>query len=176
MQRTTLAFLLALAGVVSVSQTADACGDKFLLVGRGVRFQPAYASLNPGHVIVYARPSMSAKAAIRDPQLHKRLRQAGHAVSVIENHALLVEAFRSASPDLVLADVNEGNTVAALAAASPSKPVVLFVEYPAAVERSPALQQKYLCELKPKDRAPRYLEAIENAMKGRPKTQRAQQN
>ena len=51
------------------------------MVGRGARFQRAYASVYPGKVLIYARPSTDPKAAIRDPQLHKALRQAGHSVS-----------------------------------------------------------------------------------------------
>ena len=86
---------------------AHACGDKFLMVGRGAKFQRAYASVYPGKVLIFARPSTDAKAAIRDPQLHKALRQAGHAVSVIEDWALLEQALKSVPVDLVLVDVAE---------------------------------------------------------------------
>ena len=48
------------------------------------------------------RPSTEPKAAIRDPQLHKALRQAGHAVSVIEDWALLEQALKRQPVDVVL--------------------------------------------------------------------------
>ena len=71
--------MLVVALVLSVSAwypAALACGDKFLMVGRGAKFQRAYASVHPGKILIFARPSTDAKAAIRDPQLHKALRQA----------------------------------------------------------------------------------------------------
>ena len=77
------------------------------MVGRGAKFQRAYASVYPGKILIYARPSTDAKAAIRDPQLHKALRQAGHAVSVIEDWALLEAALKTAPTDVVLVDVAE---------------------------------------------------------------------
>ena len=68
---------------------AQACGDKFLMVGRGAKFQRAYASVYPGKVLIYARPSHDPKAGVNNVQLHKALRQAGHAVSIIEDWTLL---------------------------------------------------------------------------------------
>ncbi len=58
-------------------RVAEACGDKLLMVGRGVKFGRAYASEYPGNILLYARPSTDPKAPIRDSGLHKRLRQAG---------------------------------------------------------------------------------------------------
>ena len=75
--------IAALVVAVSVSvpvtyPVAHACGDKFLMAGRGAKFQRAYASVYPGKVLIYSQSSKNAKTAIRDPQLHKALRQAGH--------------------------------------------------------------------------------------------------
>ena len=112
MNRTMRDVCVASALIAGVYQPLDACGDKLLLVGRGLKFQRAYASLNPGHVLVYARPTLSANAGIRNTQLHRALRQAGHSVSVIEDAWLLEQALRSTTHvDVVLADVNDANRV-----------------------------------------------------------------
>jgi hypothetical protein len=165
MNRTMRDLFVASAFIAGLYQPLDACGDKLLLVGRGLKFQRAYASLNPGHVLVYARPSLSAKAAIRNPQLHRALRQAGHSVSVIEDIGLLEQALASTRVDVVLADVNEASRVTSLAAASATPPEVLFVAYPPANGSSPP--PAAVCKLKPSDRALKYLDAIEDAMKVR---------
>jgi hypothetical protein len=163
MNRTMRDLFVASALIAGLYQPLDACGDKLLLVGRGLKFQRAYASLNPGHVLVYARASLSAKAAIRNPQLHRALRQAGHSVSVIEDAGLLEQALRSTTVDVVLSDVNEADRVSSLAAASATPPEILFVAYPSANGNSPSLG--VVCKLKPSDRALKYLDAIEDAMK-----------
>jgi hypothetical protein len=171
MNRTMRVVIAASALVAGVHQPLDACGDKLLLVGRGLKFQRAYASLNPGHVLVYARATLSTKAALRTPELHRALRQAGHSVSVIEDAGLLEQALRSTSVDVVLADVNDANRVGALAAAAATAPVVLFVAYPTAIEATPPAQMA--CKLKPSDRALKYLDVIEDAMKSRAAARRA---
>jgi hypothetical protein len=171
MNRTMRDLFVAGALIAGAYQSLDACGDKLLLVGRGLKFQRAYASLNPGHVLVYARASLSANAAIRNPQLHRTLRQAGHSVSVIEDPGLLEQALRSTTVDVVLTDVNEADRVSSLAAASAMPPEILFVAYPSTSGSRPP--SGVVCRLKPSDRALKYLDAIEDAMKVHASTRRA---
>ena len=157
-----------IAGIAMTSMTwspAEACGDKFLLVGRGVRFQRAYAAVHPANILIYARSATDANRAIRDPQFHKTLRQAGHQLSVIEDATLFQHALRLSSFDIVLADLTEAPTIDPLAATSPSRPKALYVEYPTG--SSKALAAQFLCELKAGDRVTRFLDRIEEEMKGR---------
>jgi hypothetical protein len=160
--------MLLVAGLVFVSSALMpavlACGDKFLMVGRGAKFQRAYASVYPGKILIYARPSTGEKAAIRDPQLHKTLRQAGHAVSVIEDWALLETALRTAPTDVVLVDVAEAARLESAVAAAPTRPETLFVAFPSAVPPSGVI-----CRLKSSDKPIRFLDEVENAMKARSK-------
>jgi hypothetical protein len=143
-----------------------ACGDKFLMVGRGAKFQRAYASVHPGKVLIFARPSKTDKAAIRDPQLHKQLRQAGHTVSVIEDWALLEQAIKTVPVDLVLVDVAEASRMKPLVASTPKAPNTLYVAFPGA---SKAVIEDEQCRLKSSDKPLKYLDEVENAMKARTK-------
>jgi hypothetical protein len=153
-------------GFWAASAVAHACGDKFLMVGRGAKFQRAYASVYPGQILIYARPSTDPKAAIRDPQLHKALRQAGHTVSVIEDWALLEHALRSVPVDIVLVDVGEASKVRDLVASSPAHPDALYVAFPSKLKAS---STDLVCRLKSSDRPLKYLDEVENAMKARAK-------
>jgi hypothetical protein len=135
------------------------------MVGRGVKFQRAYASVHPGKLIIYARPSTDPKAAIRDPQLHKALRQAGHAVSVIEDWMLLEQALKTVPVDLVLVDVGESDRLQPLMVSSPTSPEALYVAFPSQVKSGTAGQ--IACKLKSSDRSLRYLDEVENAMEAR---------
>ena len=163
--------VLVLALVVSASAwypVAQACGDKFLMVGRGAKFQRAYASVHPGKVLIFARPSTDPKAAIRDPQLHRALRQAGHAVSVIEDWALLEQALKSVPVDVVLVDVAEAARLQSAIAASSTRPEALYVSFPRAIPPADVV-----CRLKASDRPLRYLDEVENTMKARVRAQKA---
>src|SRR5262245_26367183 len=77
--------ILAIASVfLQTSNAAQACGDKFVLVGRGVEFHRAYAALYPALIVIYAKPPGRVTKAISDPQLQKDLKLSGHRVLLVE--------------------------------------------------------------------------------------------
>jgi len=164
--RKLIVLMLMMAAAPVAWRVTEACGDKFLLVGRGVRFQRAYAAVHPANILIYARPGTSADAAIRDAQFQRSLRQAGHAVSAIEDATLLTHALRSSSFDIVLADLAEAPTIDGLVASAPSHPKPLYVEYPSAANKK-ELKSQFLCDLKASDRATRFLDRIDAEMKTR---------
>jgi hypothetical protein len=164
MSRFGVLVVVLAVSVPTLSPVLQACGDKFLMVGRGARFQRAYASVYPGKVLIYARPSTDPKAAIRDPLLHKALRQAGHAVSVIEDWALLEQALKTVPVDLVLVDAAESARLETALTSASTQPQALYVAFSKAT--TPA---GVVCKLKSTDRPVRYLDEVENAMKTRSK-------
>jgi len=161
-----LVVVLAL-GTSALYPAAQACGDKFLMVGRGAKFQRAYASLYPGKVLIYAQPSRDPKAGVNNVQLHKALRQAGHAVSIIEDWTLLEQALKTVPFDVILVDVAEGPRLQALVSSSPAHPQPLYVAFPTSAPA--AASQQIVCRLKSSDRPLKYLDEIENALKVRAK-------
>jgi hypothetical protein len=174
MRRIAIVFSIVILAVSAAWRVAEACGNKLLLVGRGVKFGRAYVSEYPGHILVYARPSADPKAAIRDPGLHKRLRQAGHAVSVIEDAALLDQALRTVAIDVMLADVTEAESLERLVAASRSRPMTRYVLFRLSnKEEEKRLQQQFICPLKGSDGIARYLDVVEETMKERTAAGRA---
>src|SRR5262245_25239316 len=161
-----LAILTILLAVTPLGwRSVDACGDKFLLVGRGVRFQRAYAAVHPANIVIYAHKTTRADKAIRDPQFQKTLRQAGHQLSVIEDATLFEHALQVSSFDIVLADLVEAPAIDPIVATAASHPKVLYVEYPSGSTK--ALASQFMCELKADDRAVRFLDRIDAEMKNR---------
>jgi len=174
MKRLAIIVSLVLTAIPVAWRVVEACGDKLLLVGHGVKFDRAYASAYPGTILLYARPGSDPKAPIRDPKLHKMLRQAGHGLSVIESGPLLEQALRTVPVDVVLADVSEASMLEGLASASPARPDVRYVLYKLAnKEEAKRLQQQYLCPLKSSDNPIKYLDVIEETMKARTAARRA---
>ena len=159
--------IVFVVAVPALIQVGYACGDKFLMVGRGAKFQRAFASVHPGNVLIFAKPSTDAKAAIRDPQLYKALRQAGHTVNVIEDRALFEQALKTLSVDIVLVDVAEAPALNGLVAASSTHPEPMYVAFPSAAAK--LAEKQFMCPLKSSDGSMKYLEKIENVMKSRRK-------
>jgi len=163
----TAALIVALSVSVPVMYpVAHACGDKFLMAGRGAKFQRAYASVYPGKVLIYSQSSKNAKTAIRDPQLHKALRQAGHTVSIIDDWTLFENALRSGPVDVVLVDVAEASRLQPIVASSAAHPDPMYI---VPSNNSAPACAGLNCRLKSTDKPLKYLEEVESVLKTRAK-------
>jgi len=167
MSRVALLVVALTVGVSPLYSVAQACGDKFLIPGRGAKFQRAYASVYPGKLLIYVKPSTDPKAAIRDPQVQKAFRQAGHTVSIIEDWTLLEQAVKTGPVDIILVDAAEASRLQPLVAASLAQPDAMYVAFPS--KQSAAADKSLNIRLKSSDRAMKYLDEIENVMKARSK-------
>lgn len=76
MQRLRFAGALLGAAALFNGNLGFACGDKFLMIGRGIRFQHAYGA-RQANVVIYSSGNQSG-ANFTSAKLHTTLRQAGH--------------------------------------------------------------------------------------------------
>jgi hypothetical protein len=95
---------VTIALVSCVAPSLLACGDKFLLIGRAVKYQKAYASAHPGTILIYDAPGSRVGAVARELQLQQLLTGAGHKVQIVSTFAALEQAIKATAPDIVLAD------------------------------------------------------------------------
>src|SRR5262245_33753137 len=165
--RAFLGLIITAALLLPVTQPAQACGDKFLLVGRGVTFHRAYAAVYPASIVIYAQPQRKAAKAIRDPRLQAELKLAGHRVALVENDEALARALEDGSVDLVLTDLADADQTARRTEISPGKPAVLPVMDERTSQEARDVEARYQCRLKSSDRADRYLTTIDDKMKAR---------
>lgn len=133
--------LLTIAGIGS--EVVSACGDKFLLVGRGVRFQRAYAAIHPASILIVLPPKRVKSAAVRDSGLQKALKMAGHRVEVVQQPVNLSEILGRSPYAIVLAERADTSAVQAATAGSgqPNPSIVGVMEDPSSTELAAALQQ-----------------------------------
>jgi hypothetical protein len=115
---------LVLAGIGS--EGVSACGDKFLMPGRGMRFQRIYAAVYPAKILLVTPPKSVKVAAIRDPRLKSALTSAGHSVHVV-SAAKLAEALASSQYDIVLAGRAEAMAMPVHPGAAVRKPSLIAV-------------------------------------------------
>jgi hypothetical protein len=103
MQRHVAAGLALVLLACCADARLNACGDKFLLIGRAIKYQKAYASAHPGWIVLYATPGSRLTSVVRQLNLQQLLTGAGHKVQVISDFSSLETAMTSA-PDLIVAD------------------------------------------------------------------------
>jgi len=123
------------------SQVVSACGDKFVLLGRGVRFQRAYAAIHPASILLVIPPKSVKNAAVRDSRLQGALKMAGHSVDVVAA-ANLADALGRARYDIIVAERADAIGIVDLVSTAPRRPsIVGILENPAAGDLAAARQR-----------------------------------
>ncbi len=160
----------ALVTVVGVSvigaQVASACGDKFLIVGRGVRFQRAYAAIHPASILILVPPKSVKNAAVRDSSLQSALKMAGHRVALAPS-AAAADALPRGRYDIVLAERADALGVTDAGSAGQTRLAVVGVlEDPSAAEMTAASRQ-FDAVLKTPQPLSEILRTLDDVMKAR---------
>lgn len=159
------AVFLTVAGIGS--QAVSACGDKFLLVGRGVRFQRAYAAIHPASILIVLPPKSVKNAAVRDSRLQTALKMAGHRVELVQQPANLAGVLGRSKYDIILAERADAVGIPDVVSAGPSKPSVVGVlEDPSAVDLA-AARQRLQTVLKTPQPLSEILKLLDDVMKTR---------
>jgi hypothetical protein len=163
MRRITL-FLVVLGGVFLGVSPAFACGDKFVVLGRGMRLLRVNASTHPASILIYMNPASRVPAADKEFQLQSTLKLAGHKPAAVDDQRALDKALTSGKYDLVLADLSDAPALEKEARASASKPAVIPVVYnPTGAELS-AAEKQYSCVVKASKTNHDLLAVIDEAM------------
>lgn len=100
-----VSLVIAVAAVVENPALVHACGEKLLVLGRGIRFQSRHTP-RAASVLLYL-PQTGATRTLTDPNLESALKEAGHAVRAVTTVADLESALRSGSYDVVLANITD---------------------------------------------------------------------
>ncbi len=111
MSRTLAVCALVALGLGSASAVVYACGDKLVVLGRGVRFERIHLARNPGAVLVFLNPDSNLARADEEFHLSASLELAGHAVQIVGSEAELERAWRSGGADVILADLGDANAL-----------------------------------------------------------------
>jgi hypothetical protein len=155
--------VVGLLAVLGLSTAPDllACGDKFLVTGRGTRYQRP-KNARAANVLIYANPASGLPATLQSVPVDKLLRREGHQATSVETLDQLTSMLVGGRFDVVLV----ANTVASaveklLAGASGAPVMVAFCVKPGTAEATDA---KAPCAVKapPKERS--LLEAIDKAV------------
>lgn len=159
--RKTVVAVVILSGTFLLSIAAvQACGDKALRIGRGIRFQRA---THPTSILIYI-PSNAKRAE----QVQSLLKKVGHKPYWVQGENNLSDALRSGQYTLVLSDLEAASTVSHQIDNSSSKPVLVAVVAEGTKAEVKAAQKNYNHIVKDPHDAISYLEAIEEATRVKP--------
>src|SRR5262245_44463252 len=107
--------LLFALGMVSCAAALSgdllACGDKFLVIGRGSRFQKAGMARQGASILFYAGPASTLQGSLEKAQPDVTLTKAGYRPSLARGVSELDVALKQGGWDLVVADLADSAEV-----------------------------------------------------------------
>jgi hypothetical protein len=107
-----LAFAVGILSCAAVlSGDLLACGDKFLVVGRGSRFSRAGMARQGANILVYAGPSSTLQKSLERAEPDVTLVKAGYRPTLAQGIGQLDLALRQGGWDLVVADLTDSAEV-----------------------------------------------------------------
>src|SRR5213593_48446 len=111
-----------------------ACGEKFLVAGRGTRYQRP-KNARAASVLIYANPASGLPAALKNVKVESVLKREGHRATSVATFEQLAAILAGGRFDVVLVASSVSADVQKLVVSSPDSAVVLTVDS-AAKERS----------------------------------------
>ena len=169
MYRTLVA--LTLAGCLAGAE-AYACGDKFLVIGRGVRAQRAKGAVHRASILMYFDPRTELAAAIKETHLETDLKLAGHRIRSLQGPGDLEAALASGDYDIVLVAVADMKALDSRAGVAASRPILLPILYDPTPEEQAAAERQYRCVMRSPSKKQHFLAVIDDAMVLRSKAMR----
>jgi hypothetical protein len=157
MRKLTVVLLLTTA-ISFFSLDAFACGDKFLVVGRGIRYERAYPAVHPSSILLYTHDAKLNK------DLGSALKKSGHKIQTTSDEAALFKNLQTSKYDLVLLNMNDVALLESKVMATPSKPSVLPIIYNVNGGELDAAKKKYSCVLKYGDKNKNAVKVIDDVM------------
>jgi hypothetical protein len=168
--------LMLAAGLVAAATAmgvdALACGDKLMIVGRGMRPKRVKGSV-PAAILVYADPKGSMPAALDEGHLRQDLEKAGHRVRSVGSREELGSALGTGSYDLVFTDIKSAPAIETEARGAASKPTVLPTLFNPSDADLAAATKEYHCVVKAPGSQKDYLAVVNEALAQRAKQQQA---
>lgn len=168
--RTPAAVLLSLAALCTGADLL-ACGDKFLVLGRGTRFERAPTARSHAAILVYAAPSSPMTDAMGRLSVEAALKKAGYRPRFVASPQDVERELRRGGWDLVVVDLADAPAVAAHAAAE-SAPLVVPVALGATRDQLTQARQRYARVIAAPARGQAFVDAIDDAMAAKRKAER----
>ena len=119
----------ALVVILAVGMTGDlfACGDKFLVGGRGTRYQRP-KNARAASVLIYADPASAVAASLKKAKVESLLKLEGHRSTKVQTLDQLSNVMSSGRFDVILTANSDSASVQRLIASAPDAAVVVGVD------------------------------------------------
>jgi hypothetical protein len=152
--------LIGVAGLCA-GPSLLACGDKFLVAGRGARFQREGARAT---VVIYAPLSSTLRGGPENLSIDSVLNRAGYRPTVVASAEELGRILKDGNQGIVLVDIADVRTVEKLVPAGAPGPVILPVLSSASRQEVATARKTWGVALKSPASSDSLLDAVDEAV------------
>ena len=166
--------LLLAVVVVMVGATASditACGDKFLVPSRGIRFQIPPLDRESAMILLYAGRDSALGIALKKLSVEEALRRAGYRPTTVVTADEFDATLRAARWDVVVVELANGPHIAQRLTSAPA-PIVLPVVFASLGADMDDAKKQYRHILKTPKKDKTFLEAVDKVIAERAKARR----
>lgn len=163
MRKLALAVLLSAGVVVCCGVSANACGDKLLVLGRGIRLGTLLGN-RPVKILAYQHAGTHGADLITDSQFQSALKSAGYQLRVVRDTEELEVALRLGKYDLLLADIADSDALESTLQSSAAAPTLIPIVYQPTKADLVTVEKRYRYVLKASRKGGGNLSAIEQAL------------
>jgi hypothetical protein len=155
-------------GLVMLSPAdITACGDKFIVPSRGMRFGPP-VNRESARILLYATPGSALSATLASLSVELTLRKAGYRPTSVNSAAQFEAALSEGGWDVIVVDLADGPIMASRFAVG-GAPIVLPVAYSPARDTLEDARKRYTQVLNSPKKNVAFVEAIDKAIVARAK-------
>ena len=159
--RVLVAVLVVSASLILCATDAFTCGDKFLVVGRGIRYQRA--AVYPASILLYSQDVKVSK------ELQSSLQKSGHKIQTVADDSTLFSNLKATKYDLVLVSLKDVARLESNVITTTYKPAVLPVIYDAKGNELEAAKKEHQCVLKYSKKNKNAVAVIDEVMEAKKK-------
>ena len=163
MRRGALAAIIGVSALVCWGVPANACGDKLLVLGRGIRLE-ALLGNRPAKILAYQHAGTHGAELIAEPEFQSALKGAGYQLRVVRDAEELEVALRLGKYDLVVADIADANVVEAGIQSVAGAPALVPILYQPTKPELSLAEKQYHHVLKSPHKVSGNLSVIERAL------------
>jgi len=163
MRNHALAAMLCAGMVACCGISANACGDKLLVLGRGIRLE-ALLGNRTAKILAYQHAGTHGADLIADPEFQLALKKAGYQLRIVRDTEELEVALRLGKYDLLLSDLADTNAVESTLQSAAAAPALIPILYqPTKADLTP-VEKRYHYVLKSTRKAAGNVSVIEQAL------------
>lgn len=118
-----------IVGILTLVMTGDllACGDKFLIAGRGTRYQRP-KNARAATVLIFADPASTTAAAFKKSKVESLLKLEGHRATKVQTLEQLSSILTNGRYDVILTGTSASTDVQRLIPAGPDAAIVVGID------------------------------------------------